>query len=127
MAFETYGLEKDQYRKIFLEKTEFMVDLFLAMKLKAEAKGLNLDHYDNKFVWNLFQEIGYGTEEAARVHQKKNDPDALLERSYDPVGMPSRVELAESLASVNAKVESLTDYVATLVQALQNGLTKLVD
>ena len=122
MAFDSYGLSKEQFRKIFLEETENLVDLFTAMKVKAEARGLKLEVYEDKFVWDFFQEVGYRAEDAARVHQKKNDPEAIKEHSFDYGLMPSREEMMEEIKSLHAKIEALADYVAKLVSITTDGL-----
>lgn len=127
MAFDSYGLSKEQFRKIFLEETENLVDLFTAMKVKAEARGLKLEVYEDKFVWDFFQEVGYRSEDAARVHQKKNDPEAIKEHSFDYGLMPSREEMMEEIKSLHAKVEALADYVAKLVSITTDGLNGIND
>ena len=39
--------------------------------------------------WNLHQEIGYATDDACRVKQKQQDPEALEERSYTTSTYPT--------------------------------------
>ena len=127
MAFDSYGLSKEEFRKIVMEETENLVDLFTAMKTKAEARGLRLEVYEEKFVWDFFQEVGYRAEDAARVHQKKNDPEAIKEHSFDYGLMPSREEMMEEIKSLHAKVEALGDYINNLATVVSSGLTNLVD
>ena len=127
MAFDSYGLSKEEFRKIVLEETENLVDLFTAMKTKAEARGLRLEVYEEKFVWDFFQEVGYRAEDAARVHQKKNDREAIKEHSFDYGLMPSREEMMEEIKSLHAKVEALVDYINNLTTVVSSGLTNLVD
>lgn len=127
MAFDSYGLSKEEFRKIVLEETENLVDLFTAMKVKAEARGLKLEVYEDKFIWDFFQEVGYRSEDAARVHQKKNDPEAIKEHSFDYGLMPSREEMMEEIKSLHAKVEALADYINNLTTVVSSGLTNLVD
>lgn len=127
MAFDSYGLSKEEFRKIVLEETENLVDLFTAMKTKAEARGLRLEVYEEKFVWDFFQEVGYRAEDAARLHQKKNDPEAIKEHSFDYGLMPSREEMMEEIKSLHAKVEALADYINNLTTVVSSGLTNLVD
>lgn len=127
MAFDSYGLPKEEFRKIVLEETENLVDLFTAMKTKAEARGLRLEVYEEKFVWDFFQEVGYRAEDTARLHQKKNDPEAIKEHSFDYGLMPSREEMMEEIKSLHAKVEALADYINNLTTVVSSGLTNLVD
>jgi len=122
MAFDSYGLPPEEFKKIFLNETEKIVDLFSTMKLRAEARGLRLDIYEEKFVWDFFQEIGYRSEDAARIHQKKNDPETVKEHSFDYGLIPSREEMMEEIKSLHAKVEALTDYIAKLVTVTTDGL-----
>jgi hypothetical protein len=42
-----------------------------------------------KLFWDLYQEIGYATDDACRVKQKKEDPQALEERSYTSTTYPT--------------------------------------
>jgi hypothetical protein len=44
---------------------------------------------DPKLFWDLYQEIGYATDDACRIKQKKEDPEALEERSYTSTTYPT--------------------------------------
>lgn len=127
MAFDSYGLSDEEFKKLFLKETEKLTELFLAMQLRAETRGLRFDRYDNKTLWDFFQEVGYRAEDAARVHQKKNDPEAIKEHSFDYGVIPTREEMMEEIKSLHAKIESLTNYVGDLATIISAGLTRLVD
>lgn len=127
MALDTYGLPDDQYKKIFLKKAEFVIDLLSSLKVKAEARGHRLDNYTDKFLWDLFQEIGYASDEEARVYQKEHDPESVKKHSFDYGVIPTREEMMDELTSVNAKVEALVDYVTQLTEIIKTSLTRVVD
>lgn len=127
MAFDSYGLSPDEFKKIVLKETEALTELFLAIQLRAETKGLKFDRYTDKLLWDFFQEVGYRAEDVARIHQKKNDPEAIKEHSYDYGVIPTREEMMGEIKSLHAKIESLTDYVGNLATVVSAGLTNLVD
>ena len=120
MAFDSYGLPDEQFKKIVLEETEKLTDLFLAMQLRAETRGLRFDRYTDKVLWDFFQEVGYRSEDAARVHQKKNDPEAIKEHSFDYGVIPTREEMMKEIKSVDAKIEALVDCIKTFIEQNKN-------
>jgi hypothetical protein len=83
------------------------------MTTEASNKGINLQGFSDKFLWDMFMECVYSADEEARIIQKENNPDEIKARSWDPG--PSRDELMEEIKSVNAKTEALTDYIAELI------------
>jgi hypothetical protein len=121
MAFDSYGLSDEQFKKIVLEEAEKLADLFLAVQLRAETRGLKFDRYTDKLLWDFFQDVGYRAEDVARVHQKKNDPEAIKEHSYDYGIIPTREEMMEEIKSVDVKIEALVDYMKTFVEQNKNG------
>jgi len=127
MALDTYGLSNDQYKKIFLQKAEFTIALLTALKVKAEAQGHRLDNYTDKFIWDLFQEVAYASDEEARVYQKEHDPESVKKHSFDYGVIATREELMGEIQSVSAKVEALADYVGQLTESIKEGLTEQVD
>lgn len=127
MAFDSYGLPDQEFSQIVSDETTKLVKYFLAVQLQAEKQGLKFDCYTDKLLWDFFQEVGYRAEEAARVYQKKNDPEAIKEHSFDYALIPSREEMMEEIKSLHAKVEALADYINNLVTAMSVDLTKEVD
>ena len=86
MTLDTYGLPEEEYLSVFEEKAEFACKA-LNIVLKV-AKKQNID-LSLKLFWDLYQEIGYATDDACRVKQKKEDPEALEERSYTSSTYPT--------------------------------------
>lgn len=107
MAFDSYGLSKEQFKDLFVNETETLTELFLAMQLHAEKKGLKFDHYTDKLLWDFFQEVGYRAEEVARVHQKKHDPEAIKEHSFDYGVIPTREEMMNEIKELKEIVLNL--------------------
>ena len=86
MTLDTYGLAEDEYLAIFKEKAEFACKALLTVQRVASDYNIKLDP---KLFWDLYQEIGYATDDACRVKQKKEDPQALEERSYTSTTYPT--------------------------------------
>ena len=86
MTLDTYGLPEDEYLAIFEEKAEFACKALLTVQRVADSYNIRLDP---KLFWDLYQEIGYATDDACRVKQKKEDPQALEERSYTSTIYPT--------------------------------------
>jgi hypothetical protein len=104
MSFETYGLPEGEYYKILSSKSQFIFNCLEVMTTEAFNKDINLHRFSDKFVWDLFMECVYSTDEEARMIQKENNPDEIKVRSWDPG--PSRDEMMEELKSIK---ELLTD------------------
>jgi hypothetical protein len=86
MTLDTYGLSEDKYFAIFEKKAEFACRALGIVKRIAFRYNIKLDP---KLFWDLYQEIGYATDDACRVKQKKEDPEALEERSYTSTTYPT--------------------------------------
>jgi hypothetical protein len=86
MTLDTYGLPEDEYLAIFEEKAEFACKALRIVEHVASNYNIKLDP---KLFWDLYQEIGYATDDACRVKQKKEDPQALEERSYTSTTYPT--------------------------------------
>lgn len=86
MTLDTYGLPEDEYLGIFEEKAEFACKALLTVQRVADSYNIRLDP---KLFWDLYQEIGYATDDACRVKQKKEDPEALEERSHTSTTYPT--------------------------------------
>jgi hypothetical protein len=86
MTLDTYGLAEDEYLAIFKEKAEFACKALLTVQRVASDYNIKMEP---KLFWDLYQEIGYATDDACRVKQKKEDPQALEERSYTTSTYPT--------------------------------------
>jgi len=104
MGFETYGLPEGEYYKLLRGKSEFILNCLAVMTTEASSKGIKLEGFSDKFLWDLFIECVYSTDEEARMIQKENNPDEIKARSWDPG--PSRDELMDEIKQVK---ELLTD------------------
>ena len=86
MTLDTYGLPEDEYLTIFEEKAEFACKALRIVGRVANDYNIKMEP---KLFWDLYQEIGYATDDACRVKQKKEDPQALEERSYTSTTYPT--------------------------------------
>ena len=86
MTLDTYGLPEEEYLAIFEKKAEFACK---AIKITARVADRYNIELEPKLWWDLYQEIGYATDDACRVKQKKEDPKALEERSYTSTTYPT--------------------------------------
>ncbi len=115
MSIDTYGLSTEQYQEFFEDNVRFAAELYLQTRNILSAK--NVGNVDFKTVLDMYQEAVYQTNDDCRRYQKVNNPEAI--KDTDLLGIyPSREEMMEEIKSVNAKVESLTDYVLELTRAL---------
>lgn len=122
MAFDSYGLSDEEFNQIVLNETTKLVKYFLAMQLQAEKQGLKFGCYTDKLLWDFFQEVGYRAEDVARVHQKKNNPEAIKEHGFDYGVIPSREEMMEEIKKLHKKVDALINKTK-----LEKDLTDPVD
>jgi hypothetical protein len=116
MSIDTYGLPEEKYLELVADKAMLTFKALNTVTTVASGIGLNLSQFTDKFLWDLFQEITYAADDAARVIQKDLDPEEVKRRQWDSIVLPSRDELMEEIKSVNAKVEALTDYLADLLK-----------
>ena len=86
MTLDTYGLSEEEYLTIFEQKAEFACKAIRLTGRVADSYNIKLEP---ELWWNLHQEIGYATDDACRVKQKQQDPEALEERSYTTSTYPT--------------------------------------
>ena len=106
MTLDTYGLPEDEYLAIFEKKAEFACK---AIKITARVANSYNIKLEPKLWWDLYQEIGYATDDACRVKQKKEDPEALEERSYTSTTYPTT-------AAVFTEVQKLEKLMNTFIE-----------
>ena len=124
MSIDTYGLPSEQYEEFFEDNVAFSAKLYVkaCQLLKDNGAGA----IDFKTTLDLYQEAAYQTNEDCRRYQKANNPEAIKEN--DLLGIyPSREELMKEVQAVNAKVETLTDYISEFIDILSKGIDKMVD
>jgi len=106
MTLDTYGLPEEEYLAIFEKKAEFACKAIRITARVADSYNIKLEP---KLWWDLYQEIGYATDDACRVKQKKEDPEALEERSYTSTTYPTT-------GAVFTEVQKLEKLMNTLIE-----------
>ena len=117
MKLNPCGLTEDQFIELFREKAKFLGKLLVAFDPGSRQV------MDEKLAWEMFQECVYAAETEA---QKITDPDGKND-PYMPEIYVSRKEMMDEIKSVNAKVESLVDYISQLVETTTNGLNGIAE
>ena len=107
MTLDTYGLPEDEYLAIFEEKAKFACTALGIVKRIAFRYNIELEP---KLFWDLYQEIGYVTDDACRVKQKQEDPEALEARSYTSTTYPTT-------AAVFAEVQKLEQLIQSVIKS----------
>ena len=111
MTLDTYGLTEDEYLAIFEKKAEFACKALLTVQRVASDYNIKMEP---KLFWDLYQEIGYATDDACRVKQKKEDPQALEERSYTSTTYPTT-------GAVFTEVQKLNKLIRTFIEQNKDG------
>lgn len=98
MSFENYGLSDEEYLTILQDKTKLHAQAFKTFVNSCLSEGLDPSVYGDRFIWSLFQETIYSTDEECRLIQKEKDPAAVKRRSYDfSDNMPTREDLMNEI------------------------------
>ena len=128
MSLDTYGLEFDRYKELFLQESAHLLYLYFEFDKAVEkcAKDFGYAKPSEKTKYDLFTDVLFATNDDARKIQRKEKPEEFKGETLDFIS-PSREELLEKMNSVNAKVEALTDYIANFVTIIKADLTDLVD
>ena len=106
MTLDTYGLPEEEYLAVFEKKAEFACKALLTVQCVADSYNIKLDA---KLFWDLYQEISYATDDACRVKQKQEDPEALEARSYSSSIYPTT-------AAVFAEVQKLEQLIQSAIE-----------
>lgn len=106
MTLDTYGLPEEEYLAIFEKKAKFACKAIRIAARVADSYNIKLEP---KLWWDLYQEIGYATDDACRVKQKKEDPEALEERNYTSTTYPTT-------GAVFTEVQKLEKLMNTLIE-----------
>ena len=109
MTLDTYGLPEEEYLAVFEKKAEFACKALRIVGRVATDYNIKMEP---KLFWDLYQEIGYATDDACRVKQKKEDPEALEARSYSSSTYPTT-------GAVFTEVQKLNDLVKTFIEELK--------
>jgi len=105
MTLDTHGLPEEKYLAIFEEKAELACE---AMKIAERVADSYCIKLEPKLWWDLYQEIGYVTDDACRIKQKQENPEALEERSHTSSTYPTT-------AAVLAEVQKLEKLINTFI------------
>jgi hypothetical protein len=111
MTLDTYGLPEDEYLAIFEKKAEFACKVLLTVQRVVDDYKIKLD---NKLFWDLYQEVGYATDDACRVKQKKEDPQAIEDRNYTSTTYPTT-------GAVFTEVQKLEKLMNTFIEQNKDG------
>lgn len=113
MTLDTYGLPEDEYLAVFREKAKFACEALLVVAEVTSEHGLKLDP---KLFWDLYQEIGYAADDACRVKQKKEDPQALEERSYTTSTYPTTGAVFTEVEKLKIQVDNILKLMSTMAE-----------
>ena len=109
MTLDTYGLPEEEYLAVFKQKAEFACKALRIVGHVATDYNIKMEP---KLFWDLYQEIGYATDDACRVKQKQEDPEALEARSYTTSAYPTT-------ATVCAAVQNLDKVITEFIKELK--------
>lgn len=109
MTLDTYGLPEEEYLTVFEKKAEFACKALRIVGRVATDYNIKMEP---KLFWDLYQEIGYATDDACRVKQKQQDPEALEARSYTTSAYPTT-------ATVCAAVQNLDKVITEFIKELK--------
>lgn len=116
MSFDTYGLPEEKFLEYFSIQSRLILRSLKTLHAIAEEEDVKLGTFGSKFIWDILQEAAYGADDACRVQQREDDPEEIKRRSYDPMVLPTREDMMAEIQSLNAKMEAITDYLASLVK-----------
>ena len=108
MTLDTYGLPEEEYLAVFEKKAEFACKALRIVGRVATNYNIKMEP---KLFWDLYQEIGYATDDACRVKQKQEDPEALEARSYSSSTYPTT---AAVLTEVQKLDKLITEFINDL-------------
>jgi hypothetical protein len=111
MTLDTHGLPEEEYLAIFEEKAEFACKTIKIAGRVADSYNIKLEP---KLWWDLYQEMGYAADDACRVKQKQQDPEALEARSHSSSTYPTT-------AAVFTEVQKLEKLMNTFIEQNKDG------
>jgi hypothetical protein len=111
MTLDTYGLSEEEYFTIFEEKAEFACKALLTVQRVVDSYNIKMEP---KLFWDLYQEIGYATDDACRIKQKQEDPEALEARSHTSISYPTT-------GAVFTEVQKLEKLMNTFIEQNKDG------
>jgi len=109
MTLDTHGLPEEEYLAIFEEKAEFACK---AMKIAGRVADSYNIKMEPKLWWDLYLEIGYATDDACRIKQKQENPEALEARSHTSISQPTT-------GAIYTEMQKLDDLIRTFIEELK--------
>ena len=106
MTLDTYGLPEEEYLAIFEKKAEFACRALGIVERIAFRYNIELEP---KLFWDLYQEIGYATDDACRIKQKKEDPEALEARSHTSSTYPTTAAVFTEVQKLKQLIQSVIE------------------
>ena len=113
MTLDTYGLPEDEYLAIFEKKAEFACKALRIVGRVASDYNIKMEP---KLFWDLYQEIGYATDDACRVKQKKEDPQVLEERSYTSTTYPTTGAVFTEVEKLKIQGDNILKFMSTMAE-----------
>ena len=127
MTVDRYQLTEDQYSKFFDKNARFACRLYLQLHNIATIEGVG--NIDFRTFMELYNDCVYASNEDCRQYQKKHDPEVVKQDDLLFYGSSIKEEILEEMQkeikSLNAKVESMVDYITRLTDTLKTGFTKI--
>ncbi len=127
MSLDTYGLDEDRYLEIFEDKATFLFKTMRTLIRASLEENVDLNGWPHDVIWKMYETVAYDANDEARIIQKTEAPEKIVERSYDSLTLFSRQDLMDEIKSVDVKVEGLADYLAELVKVTTNGLDGIAE
>ena len=128
MTLETYGLQFDAYKELFLSEAAHLLYLYYEFEMMSNEQSQHLYGWSKlceKTRYDLFSDAIYSTNDRARAKQKKENPETVKD-DYEFMSLGTK-EIKEEIQAINAKIEALVDYVGNLTNVIKAGLTDLAD
>ena len=113
MTLDTYGLPEDEYLTIFEEKAEFACKALRIVGRVANDYNIKMEP---KLFWDLYQEIGYSADDACRIKQKKEDPEAIEERSHMSTTYPTTGAVFTEVEKLKLQVDNVLKLMSTMAE-----------
>ena len=111
MTLDTYGLPEEEYLAVFEKKAEFACKALRIVGRVATDYNIKMEP---KLFWDLYQEIGYATDDACRIKQKQENPKALEARSYSSDTYPTTATVCAAVQNLNFLDKVITEFIKEL-------------
>ena len=113
MTLDTYGLSEEEYLAIFEKKAEFACKAMRLAGRVADSYNIKLEP---KLWWDMYQEIGYAADDACRMKQKQQDPEALEARSYSSSTYPTTGAVFTNVEKLQKQVDGMLKIMQTMAE-----------